>query len=77
MHERKRSNITNSHQSTTIKKDTDEEYWSDFSDENFEVEKKEEKESLNLLFHLQLWVQEQSLNFDRFIKQFQNYEDLS
>jgi hypothetical protein len=34
----------------------DDEYWSDFSDEDFDIEDQEEKEALNTLYHLQSWI---------------------
>ena len=34
------------------KNDDDDEYWSDFSDEDFDIEDQEEKEALNTLYHL-------------------------
>lgn len=38
------------------KDEEDDEYWSDFSDEDFDIEDKEEKEALNTLYHLQSWI---------------------
>ncbi len=34
----------------------DDEYWSDFSDEDFDIEDQEEKEALNTLYHFQSWI---------------------
>ena len=38
------------------KDEEDDEYWSDFSDEDFDIEDKDEKEALNTLYHLQSWI---------------------
>jgi hypothetical protein len=40
--------------------EANDEYWSDFSDDNYEVEKREEREILNLLYHFQNWIQNTS-----------------
>jgi len=34
----------------------DDEYWSDFSDEDYQIEDIEEKEALNTLYHMQTWI---------------------
>jgi hypothetical protein len=37
--------------------DDEDEYWSDFSDEDFTVEEQEEKQALQTLYRLQGWLQ--------------------
>ena len=57
--------------SVDLNEEEEDEYWSDFSDEDFDIEDLEEKEALSTLYHLQSWVQTLNLDINQILKNFE------